>query len=81
MPVSPSASGTVTGQVGPAMLSGSIPFQNVRTVLLDFDHDIGQIVWVTSQGETKRIEWDLSLTTTLTDVITSFAHVFTISGT
>ena len=76
-----SASGTITTQTGPAILTGSIPFSNVERIELNFQTQTGRIEWNTAQGVNKFIEWDLSLTTTLTDTITNFAHVFTISGT
>jgi len=76
-----SASGTIVSQTGPALATGTIPFSNVERIELNFQSQIGRIEWNTAQGVNKFIEWDLSLTTTLTDTITNFAHVFTISGT
>jgi len=76
-----SAAGTLTGRVGPGIASAAISFSSLERIELDFIHQTGRIEWNTAAGENKFMEWDLSLTTTFTDTITSFVHALTVSGT
>lgn len=74
------ATATVGGQTGPAKTFASLALPNVKQLNLDFAASSGRVNWVTNDGRPRTLDFDLILTTTLTDTITSLVNAITIAG-
>lgn len=76
-----SATATAGGQVGPAKTFSSLALPNVQRLDLNFAASTGTIYWYpTGSGVLRSINFDLVLTTTLTDSIASLVNTLVISG-
>lgn len=74
-----SASATASGQTGPAKTFTSLALPAVQLLSLDFQRGVGHIEWNAAQGK-RTLDFDLVLTTTLTDSISSLVNTLVISG-
>lgn len=75
-----SATATAGGQTGAAVTFASLALPNVTLLTLDFRASVGHIEWVTTGGKPRSLDFDLVLTTTLTDTISSLVNTLVISG-
>lgn len=72
---------TLGGKTGPAVTMASLPFANISRLDLDFAANRGTVYQSNNaSGQPRRVEFDLILTTTLTDTITSLVNVLAIAG-
>jgi hypothetical protein len=76
-----SASATLSGKVGPALTVTAAALPNVQLLTLDFRASVGHIEWYAVGGKPRTLDFDLILTTTLTDTITSLVNVLVVAGT
>ena len=74
------ATATAGGQTGPAKTFASLSLPNVKLLRLDFAASSGRIDWVTNDGKPRTLDFDLILTTTVTDSIATLVHTLTIAG-
>ena len=76
-----SATATVGGKVGPALTVTSLAVPNVQSLTLNFAASRGTITWYpTGSGVLRTLDFDLILTTTLTDTISSLVNTLVVSG-
>jgi hypothetical protein len=72
---------TLGGKTGPAQTMTAIPLANISRLDLDFAASRGTVYQsANAAGQPRRIEFDLILTTTLTDTITALVNVIAIAG-
>ena len=73
---------TLSGKSGPAQTMTTLSFPAIDRLELDFRMSRGTLFTSNSiSGSPRRVEFDLILTTTLTDTITSLVNAVTIAGT
>jgi len=78
MPVS--ATATASGRTGPGSAFSSLALANVQSLTLDFARAVGRIEFLAVGGKPRTLDFDLVLTTTLTDTISSLVNTLVISG-
>jgi len=71
---------TLSGKTGPAQAMSSVSLQNLSALNLNFGASRGTAFFVTTSGQSRAVDFDMVLTTTLTDTITSLVHAITIAG-
>jgi hypothetical protein len=73
---------TLSGKTGPALTISSASLPGVSRLDLDFAASRGTAYLPGGvTGSPKKVEFDLVLTTTLTDTITSLVNAITVAGT
>jgi hypothetical protein len=76
-----SANLTLSGKTGPAQTMTTLSFSGINQLELNFAASRGTVFFVNTAGQSRRVEFDMVVTTTLTDTITSLVHALTIAGT
>ena len=75
------ATATLTGRTGANQLMSALALGSISQLNLNFAATRGTIIISNpTNGQPRTIEFDMSVTTTLTDTITSLVHALTISG-
>jgi len=74
------ATATAGGRQGPALAFTALALPNVQSLTLNFNASVGRIHWITNAGQPRALEFDLTLTTTLTDTISNLVNTLVISG-
>jgi len=72
---------TLTGRTGPSLIFTAIPAPNLRRVEINLEDSLGRAEWIDNSGAQRFVEWDLVLTTTLTDTIAALLNTIVVSGT
>jgi hypothetical protein len=71
---------TLSGQTGPAKTMSSVSLANASRLDLDFAASRGTVYAPGVNGQPRKVEFDMVLTTTLTDTITSLVNAIAIAG-
>ena len=73
---------TLSGKSGPAQTMTSIALSNIARLDLDFTASRGTVfVNNAVNGQPRRVDFDMILTTTLTDTVATLIHTMVVSGT
>jgi len=72
---------TLSGRTGPSLAMSSVSLANASRLDLDFAASRGTVyVSNPTNAQPKKVEFDLVLTTTLTDTITALVNAIAIAG-